>query len=186
MSDKTNTGVLLGNSGALSIVAIIFALSSLGLDLWQSYITLRPIVALDDQEIYEKTILPNNKLGLRIKFVFENRGESEIRGMEIRIAVVVDNKQREILESDVSNDIFPHDVFNRTVSMQIPESFFDFVDVNSLKLRESLYFKIVVTYKKFWFGQHKQVFYVMWSRETNRFEHCNMSEASIIDKVSDI
>jgi hypothetical protein len=183
MTDENKTDV---TSRVCSILAIVFAILSLGLHWWQSCIMLRPKIAIHSTNVYKKDVLPTGDLDFGIQFNFENRGQSEARDTEMRIAVVVDNKQLEILESGVSNDLFPNDVFNRALSMLVQRSLFDPAGVSSITFKKNLYFKVVITYSKQWFGRHKQVFYIFWNRETNRFEHCSAKEASAIDEAANI
>ena len=168
----------------ISFVALAIAVLTFVFQFWQTSLVFRPKIAIQSTNVYNKEMLPDGSLDFGIQFNLENRGQIEARALKILVSVVVDNKLLSTIQSDVSNDLFPQDVFNRALSMRIPKSFFTAAGASSIIFTKNLYFKAVITYKKNWFGRHKQVFYLLWNKETNRFEHCEANDVSVINKAT--
>lgn len=164
-----------------SIVAIAISLLALCLNAWQTFVTIRPKIALNDFSTYERKLNNAGNLRFGLQFNFQNRGGTEIAFMDMALYTVTKNKMIARMESEVVNPIFPEDTFNKAISMVIPKQFFTPTGENAIKFNENILFKVVTIYPRAWVGYYKQTFYVLWNNNTNRLEHCTEKDKNIIN-----
>ncbi len=172
-----------GNSSTrtLSIFAIIISALALFLNFWQTQITLRPKISLNDFSTYDKTINKLGNLNFGLQFNFQNKGGTEIPSLDMKIYAVAEGNLIGTSESDVVNPIFPEDTFNKAIKIIIPKRFFTPIESTSIKFNKNILFKVFIKYPRFWFLRYKQTFYIVWNRNTNRLEHCTEEDRNIIN-----
>jgi hypothetical protein len=162
-------------SRTTSIIAVIIS----ALALLQSHRALAPRVSLYDIQVYKKDFTTTGNLDFGVKFLFQNRGGSQLQGLRLTAIGLDDNGVVGQLKTDLTNELFPQDIFNYCATLLIPPSYFDLADQNAVQFRKNIYFHLTVSYPR-WYGHATQTFTVLWNKDTHRFEHCDSRQTARI------
>jgi|SRR5271157_2629970 hypothetical protein len=143
-----------------SIIAMAVSLLAFALNFWQAQVTLRPKISLNNFSIYDRTPTEDGGLALGLQFDFQNKGGTEIKSFYMETYAIGESKLIGKIQSDVVNPIFPQDIFNKAIVVIIPKRLLTPISPTTVKLNESILFKVYVRYPNGWLPPFEQSFYV--------------------------